>query len=63
MTARDIDNRRKADLAKIHVAKKQLGLDEQTYRTLIAQVSADFRPEDPVDSAGSMTEAERHALL
>jgi phage gp16-like protein len=63
MSARDSDNRRRADLAKIHIAKKQLQLDEEIYRDLVWRVSADFRPTDPVDSAANMTSAERKALL
>ena len=39
-------------LAKIHVAKKQLGLDDDTYRGLLMQTVGK-------DSAGKMTEAER----
>ncbi len=53
---------RQAELAKIHLAKKQLGLDDETYRDVVARVSAKFRSE-PIDSAGAMTEAERRALL
>ena len=30
---------RQRDLAKIHIAKKQLGLDEDTYRTMLQQVA------------------------
>ncbi|MFZ0889582.1 MAG: regulatory protein GemA [Candidatus Binataceae bacterium] len=54
---------RAAELAKIHLARKQLGLDEETYREVIARLSARFRPEAPVDSAGLMTAAERRALI
>ncbi len=53
---------RQSELAKIHLAKKQLGLDEETYRAVVSRISARFRS-DPVDSAGEMTEAERGALL
>jgi phage gp16-like protein len=53
---------RQAELAKIHLAKKQLGLDDETYRQVVARVSARFRSE-PVYSAGAMTQAERRALL
>jgi hypothetical protein len=63
MTARDSDKRRNADLAAIHVAKKRLGLDDEVYRALVRRVSEDFRPEEPVESAGDMTSDERAALL
>lgn len=63
MTPRDSDNSRKAELAKIHIAKKQLGIDDESYRALVLKISGDFRPESPVDSAGAMTSAERQALL
>ncbi len=39
-------------LAAIHVAKKQLGLDDDTYRAVLVRVTGK-------DSAGKMTEAER----
>ncbi len=32
-------NRRNAALGKIHIAKKALGLDDDTYRTLLARVA------------------------
>jgi phage gp16-like protein len=32
-------DRRKADLAKIHIAKKQLGLDDETYRAMLWTVA------------------------
>lgn len=63
MRPRESHSSRNGDLAKIHIAKKQLGLDDETYRALVARVSADFRPESPVDSAGALTAAERQALL
>lgn len=56
------DKIRQAELAKCHLAKRNLGLDDETYRDVVARVSAKFRPE-PVDSAGAMNEAERRALL
>lgn len=31
-------DKRKADLAKIHIAKKDLGLDEDTYRTIVRSI-------------------------
>ncbi len=47
-TARNSDGRRKAELAKIHMAKAALGLDDETYRALVRRVSEDFRPECPL---------------
>lgn len=32
-------NRRNLDLSKIHIAKKDLGLDDETYRTLLSRVA------------------------
>jgi phage gp16-like protein len=49
--------RRKAELGKIHVAKKRLGLDDDTYRLIIARVCAGKT------SAAGLDEAERGALL
>lgn len=49
-------------LAAIHVAKKQLRLDDATYRDLVLRVSAKFR-RSPVDSSGLMDGRERVALL
>lgn len=56
------DLTRNAELAAIHTAKRQLGLDDATYRARVAIVSGRFR-RDPVDSAGMMTERERRALI
>jgi phage gp16-like protein len=56
------DPRRKVELAAIHVAKKQLGLDDDLYREIIERVSAKFRS-TPVRSSGQMTARERVALL
>lgn len=56
------DFRRNADLAAIHVAKKQLGLDDGLYRAIVERVSAKFRA-TPINSAGQMTPRERAALL
>ena len=63
MIARNSDERRKAELAKIHVGKARLALDDETYRALVRRVSEDFRPESSVESAGDMTQDERLALL
>jgi hypothetical protein len=62
-TAHDTDRLRKAELAKIHIAKKQLGLDDEAYELMVWEVSRDFRPDFPVTSSGDMTSAERKALL
>jgi hypothetical protein len=49
--------RRRAELAKIHVAKKRLGLDDATYRGIVARVCSGKT------SAGDLDEAERSKLL
>jgi phage gp16-like protein len=56
------DPHRKKDLAAIHVAKKQLRLDDDLYRAIIERVSGKFRA-TPVSSSGLMTPRERKALL
>jgi phage gp16-like protein len=43
-------------LAAIHVARKQLGLDEETYRAVLVRVTGK-------SSAGAMSEAERQAVV
>lgn len=43
-------------LAAIHVAKKQLGLDDETYRAVLVRVTGK-------DSAGKMSEAERQRVV
>lgn len=53
--ARSTDPRR-AELGKIHIAKKQLGLDEETYRGLIHHVTGKR-------SAGELDSTERRAVL
>ena len=52
-----IDARRRMEIAKIHVAQKRLGLDEATYRSIIARVCAGKT------SAGDLDQSERGALL
>jgi phage gp16-like protein len=47
---------RRGDLAKIHIAKKQLGLDEQTYRAMLQEVAG-------VDSAGDLDAQGRSDVL
>ncbi|HUY27309.1 MAG TPA: regulatory protein GemA [Candidatus Binataceae bacterium] len=61
MTPED-PNRRKGELAVIHLAKKELRLDDWTYRKVVARVSARFRRE-AVDSAGLLNTRERAALI
>lgn len=51
-----VDRYRKAELAKIHVAKKQLALDDETYRALLERVTGQ-------SSAADLTARQRDALL
>lgn len=51
-----VDRRRRAMLAKIHVAKKQLGLDEDDYRQILLE-------EAGRTSAGDCSEAELERVL
>lgn len=48
--------RRKAELAKIHVAKKKLALDDDTYRSMLVKVTGR-------DSAGDLSQAQRTKVL
>jgi phage gp16-like protein len=50
------DRMRQRDLARIHSAKKQLGLDDETYRDLLHGLTGKF-------SAGDMTRRERWTIL
>jgi phage gp16-like protein len=50
------DNRRASELAKIHIAKKRLGLDDETYRAVIARVC------NGKTSAGDLDQTERGKL-
>ena len=52
----DADRYRKTELAKIHVAKQQMKLDEDTYRALLARITGK-------DSAADLTAPERNAVL
>jgi len=54
---REEGGRRRSELAKIHVAKKRLALDEETYRATIARVCGGKT------SAGDLDEDERGNLL
>ncbi len=47
---------RKRDLAKIHIAKKQLGMDDTTYRAMLQEVAG-------VESAADLTAAGRREVL
>ena len=51
-----MDEQRKKDLAKIHIAKKQLGLDEETYRAMLQMVAG-------VESAADLTADGRRKVL
>lgn len=49
---------RQAELAKIHLARRDLGLDDPTYRAQISRIS-----DGRTDSAGALTDTERRRLL
>lgn len=49
-------NRRNLDLSKIHIAKKDLGLDDETYRALLSRVAG-------VRSAKDLTPRQIGAVL
>ena len=51
------DDARRAEIAKIHIARAQLGLDDDTYRAMLYGVTA------RVYSAAELTAAERRAVL
>lgn len=50
------DQIRKRQLAQIHMAKAQLGLDDDTYRAMLTDVAG-------VDSAGKLNAKQRKAVL
>jgi phage gp16-like protein len=54
---------RAAELAKIHIAKKDLGLIDDDYRAIVTRVSARCRRGTPVDSSAAMDQRERRALI
>ena len=58
MTGRTLAQMRTADLQKIHIARKQLAMSEDTYRSLLREIS-----KGRTDSAGELTHVERAALL
>lgn len=47
---------RKRQLTRIHVARQQLGLDEETYRSLLLRLTG-------VDSSARMTPVQRNAVI
>lgn len=53
---RSPEARRKSELGKIHLAKKQLGMDDDTYRAMLHQVGG-------VDSAAALDAAGRAKVL
>lgn len=55
------DRRRGKSIAAIHVARQQLGMDEETYRDLLERVSATCG--DAVRSAAKLTDRQRQAVL
>ena len=56
--ARTLSDIRKAELAQIHVAKKQLGWDEDTYRAAVRTAS-----KGATDSSGKLDIKQRKALI
>ena len=58
MTGRTLAQMRTADLQKIHIARKQLAMSEDTYRSLLREIS-----KGRTDSSGQLTHVERAELL
>lgn len=58
MTGRTLAQMRTADLQKIHIARKQLAMSEDTYRGLLREIS-----KDRTDSSAELTHVERAQLL
>ena len=58
MTGRTLAQMRTADLQKIHIARKQLAMSEDTYRGLLREIS-----KGRTDSSADLTHIERAALL
>lgn len=54
-------NRRNVQLSKIHIAKKDLGLDDETYRTLLKRVAGVTSAKDigPIKAEAVLAEFER----
>lgn len=61
--ARDIEADRKRRLAKIHQAKKSLGLGEREYRALLVRASADEYGIGGLDSSAHMSAVQHIAVL
>ncbi len=59
--AKNDAQRRRAQISAIHVAKSQLQLDDETYRALIARVSAEHGT--AVSSSADLTAKQRTAVL
>ena len=55
---RTLAQMRTADLQKIHIARKQLAMSDDTYRSLLREIS-----KDRTDSSGELTHVERAQLL
>ena len=58
MTGRTLAQMRTADLQRIHIARKQLAMSEDTYRGLLREIS-----KGRTDSSADLTHIERAALL
>ena len=58
MTHRTLAQMRTADLQKIHIARKQLSMSEDTYRNLLREIS-----KGRTDSSADLTHVERAQLL
>lgn len=56
------DPSRGQELKKLHVAKRELGFDDDLWRTLVARISGMHR-KMPVTSSGLMDRRERQALI
>ena len=55
-TKKQMSDRRRRDLAKIHIALKQLGIDDETYRDILYKITGQR-------SAASLDETERGKVL
>lgn len=55
--------RRRSEIAKIHIAKKALGLDDATYRDIIERVSCETFGQKPVRSAKLLNSEGRKRLI
>ena len=57
----DLAQHRRRQLAEIHIAKAQLRMDDDTYREMLARVSADFGVEQR--SAADLDDVQRNAVI